>query len=163
MLRDDVTLTGKSDGPGPRRADDRAGQVRLWSCQDFEGRYYNAWQRLLSLDEDPILCSGSATTSMKPRQQPDSTPRSVGFSDPSGRHFGRHKSDRCVDGRVSIAILQALSFRHGAAKIHERYPMIVIWDDHEYSNDCWARRARIKTARHQRSTGTRRRNAERAF
>ena len=48
-------------------------------------------------------------------------------------------------------------------KVHERYPFINIWDDHEFSNDCWGSNATYEDGRRTEKQDDRRRNAEQAF
>ena len=166
VLRDDVTLTSQvgRTRTAPSADDKVPVKFAFWSCQDFEGRYYNAWQRLLSLDEDLdfVLGLGDYIYETAPAT-PTSTPRSVGFSDPSGAILvGTSRIAASTVGQYrdlykryrSDAVLQ---------KIHERYPMIVIWDDHEYSNDCWGATSTYQNGKTSEVNGTRRRNAERAF
>jgi len=46
---------------------------------------------------------------------------------------------------------------------HERYPFVVIWDDHEFSNDCWGAHATYTNGATDELEVDRRRNAEQAF
>jgi len=48
-------------------------------------------------------------------------------------------------------------------QVHERWPMMVIWDDHEYSNDHWGATATYTNGRMDEYDEDRRRNAEQAF
>lgn len=86
LLHDDGLFTSQTGRTrtAPSVADDRPVKFALWSCQDFEGRYYNAWQRLLQLDEDLdfVLGLGDYIYEKVPAS-PSSQPRSVRFSDPA--------------------------------------------------------------------------------
>lgn len=166
VLRDDVILTSQlgRTKTAPAASDKVPVKFAFWSCQDFEGRYYNAWQRLLSLDEDLdfVLGLGDYIYETVPAM-PMSTPRSVGFADPTGAiQVGKTRLGAQTVGQYrdlykkyrSDAVLQ---------KVHERYPMIVIWDDHEYSNDCYGATSTYQNGAASEVNGPRRRNAERAF
>jgi hypothetical protein len=48
-------------------------------------------------------------------------------------------------------------------RVHELYPFIVVWDDHEYSDDCWGAHATYSDGARTELDVERRRNAERAF
>ncbi len=48
-------------------------------------------------------------------------------------------------------------------QVHERWPVIVTWDDHEYSDDCYGSVATYTNGRHNEQDDQRRRNAEQAF
>jgi alkaline phosphatase D len=48
-------------------------------------------------------------------------------------------------------------------QLHESYPMIAIWDDHEYSDDCWGDTSTYFGGRIDEKNTARRRNAERAY
>ena len=122
VLRDDVTLTsqvGRTRTAKRRRQG--AGQVRLWSCQDFEGRYYNAWQRLLSLDEDLDFVLGLGDYIYETAPATRRAPRSVGFPIPQRRHLVGTKSDRCVDGGQYRDLYKRYRSDAVLQKVHERY------------------------------------------
>ena len=48
-------------------------------------------------------------------------------------------------------------------QLHERFPMIAVWDDHEYSNDCHGAVATYFNGRRDENDPERRRNAEQVF
>jgi len=47
--------------------------------------------------------------------------------------------------------------------VHELYPMIVMWDDHEYADDAWGDVATYFSGRVNEKNTARKRNAERAY
>ncbi len=166
VLRDDAIYVSQRGRTKTAPGADAKTPIKFafWSCQDFEGRYYNTWQRLLQLDEDLDFVLGLGDYIYETVQAtPASTARSVSFSEPSGAVaisqtrlaastvgqyrdlYKRYRSDQ---------VLQ---------KVHERYPMIVMWDDHEFSNDCWGASGTYQNGKAPEVSGPRRRNAERAF
>jgi len=48
-------------------------------------------------------------------------------------------------------------------KVHERYPFINVWDDHEFSDDCWGSNATYEDGLRDEKQDDRKRNAEQAF
>lgn len=137
------------------------------NCQDFAGRYYNSWQRLVQLDEDLdfIVFLGDYIYEGPPAQV--AVPgREVGFSDPSsalsipGGSGARLVANSLSNYRDLYKRYRSDPFLQRA---HERYPFISVWDDHEYSNDCWGANATYRDGRVQEELIERRRNAELAF
>jgi alkaline phosphatase D len=140
------------------------------NCQDFRGRYYNSWQRLLQLDEDLdfVLFVGDyiyeADSSVVP--SPDPT-RVVRFSDPGSalpRDLGGGRGELVAQSLSNYRDLYR-TYRSDPflQRVHERYPFIVVWDDHEFSNDCWDAHATYTDGRTEELQPERRRNAELAF
>jgi alkaline phosphatase D len=136
----------------------------IGNCQDFNGRYYNSWQRLLQLDEDldvivflgDYIYEGIPSTS--------SGPRTPSFSDPG--------SALVLDGGAVLAAASLSNYRDlyktyrsdaFLQQVHERYPFVLVWDDHEFSNDCWDAHATYTNGRQEELQVERRRNAELAF
>ncbi|HEY0096540.1 MAG TPA: alkaline phosphatase D family protein, partial [Archangium sp.] len=139
------------------------------NCQDFRGRYYNSWQRLLQLDEelDFIVFLGDyiyeADSAVVPSPDPA---RNVSFTDPGSAQ------PRRVGGGTELVASSVSNYRDlyrtyrsdaFLQRVHERYPFIVTWDDHEFSNDCWDAHATYTDGRTEELQPERRRNAEQAF
>lgn len=140
------------------------------NCQDFRGRYYNSWHRLLQLDEDLdfVLFVGDyvyeSDSSLVPSPDPA---REVRFSDP-----GSALTRDVGGGRTELVAQSVSNYRDlyrtyrsdpFLQQVHERYPFIVVWDDHEFSNDCWDAHATYTDGRTEELQPERRRNAELAF
>ncbi|PTL78737.1 alkaline phosphatase [Vitiosangium sp. GDMCC 1.1324] len=138
------------------------------SCQDFIGRYYNAWQYLLQRDEDLdfIVFLGDyiyETTGDTSFQTPDEA-RTVRFSDTasalsqnSGQYFAAAALSNYRD------IYKTLRSDTHLRQLHERYPFIVVWDDHEFSDDSWGSTGTYSDGRADERSDERKRNAEQAF
>jgi len=139
------------------------------NCQDFRGRYYNSWQRLLQLDEelDFIVFLGDyiyeADSAVVPSPDPA---RNVSFTDP-----GSAQPRRIGEGMELVAssvsnyrdLYRTYRSDPFLQRVHERYPFIVTWDDHEFSNDCWDAHATYTNGLTEELQPERRRNAEQAF
>lgn len=147
----------------PTADDDQPVKFAFWSCQDYEGRYYNAWQRLNQLDDnlDFVLGLGDYIYEKVPAT-PAPGARSVSFSEPAGAI--------AVGSRLAAATLSQYRdlykrYRSDAVlqKVHERYPMVLIWDDHEYANDCYGANSTDQDGKTSEQNGTRRKTSERAF
>lgn len=165
LLHDDGLFTSQTGRTrtAPSVDDDRPVQFAFWSCQDFEDRYYNAWQRLLHLDEDLdfVLGLGDYIYEKVP-SSPTGQPRSVSFSDPA--------QAIAVGSRLAAATVGQYRdlykrYRSDATlqKVHERYPMICMWDDHEFANDCYGATSTDGNGTFSETSPDRRRSAERAF
>jgi alkaline phosphatase D len=137
-------------------------------CQDYVDRYYNAYLELLRQygpdDVDFVVHLGDVIyeTTGGSYGVPAQTARAVTFRDPAGT---------IPDGDLQAAntlsnyrdLYQIYGSDPAYQRVHERWPMIVIWDDHEFSNDCWDATATYTDGRQNEYEPDRRRNAGQAF
>lgn len=113
------------------------------SCQDFIGRYYHSWQALLDeasapgKDLDLIVYLGDyiyETTGNPMFQSPDPA-RAITL--PVGQTLGTGAGQFTT--AVELADYRALYKAYRGDKVlqavHERFPFLVIWDDHEFADD----------------------------
>lgn len=140
------------------------------SCQDFIGRYYNAWQRLLQLDEDldfvVFLGDYIYETTGDTSFQSANGQRTVVFSDTQGAmSVGTGLTAFFAANSVSNYrdLYKNLRTDKIIQQVHERYPFIIMWDDHEFSDDAWGANATYSDGRVNELQQERRRNAEQAF
>jgi alkaline phosphatase D len=140
------------------------------NCQDYIGRYYNTTQHLvaLDLDLDFVLAIGDYIyeTTGDPSFQAPTAGRSIVFNDAAGAiHLGSGSS--AYQAAKSVDNYRQLYRTYRADKqlqaLHEKYPFILTWDDHEYSNDCWGDVATYSNGRQNEKDTTRRVNSEQAF
>lgn len=110
------------------------------SCQDYIGRYYNTYARLLKEEVDFIVHLGDYVyeTTGDPTFQATEG-RKLEFSDKKGAiaivvESGTYYAARSLSNYRELyktyrsdPVLQT---------VHERFPMIATWDDHEFSDDC---------------------------
>lgn len=142
------------------------------SCQDFIGRFYNSYARMLQLaDElDFFVHLGDYIyeTTGDPGFQSESGSRGISFTDVDGAIAIENE-----DGNVTHYAAQSLdnyrelykSYRADKflQQVHEKLPMVSIWDDHEFSDDCWKDNATYFSGKVVEDGQTaRRKNAERA-
>ena len=138
------------------------------SCQDYGGRWYNTLLPLLEMELDGIVHLGDFVyeTAGDPGFQTASSERSIGFDDlagalPLGSDEKRYYAARSLDNYRQLH----RTFRTDPAlqRLLERAPLIAIWDDHEFSDDCWTDRGTYADGRSDEADRQRRRNAERAY
>jgi alkaline phosphatase D len=139
----------------------------LASCQDAVGRYFNTYLAALPQDLDFVLHVGDYICE---------TAGDPAFQAPGGRRF--EFSD--IDGAIAMEAPGRQTYYAAASlanyrelyrfyrsdpvlqRMHERFPFVVIWDDHEYSDDCCGVTATYLDGRRDEKE-MRRLNAERAF
>ncbi len=154
----------------PNPGDDVPVKFVVGNCQDYVGRYYNSWQRLLQLnaDVDAIIFLGDYIyeTTGDPSFQSTSTTRGVSFTEPDGalvQQTGIFKYQAASALSNYRDIYKTVRQDPIIQKVHERYPFIVVWDDHEFSDDCWGSNATYQDGKKLEKQDERRRNAEQAF
>ncbi|MBZ4417349.1 alkaline phosphatase [Myxococcus sp. RHSTA-1-4] len=152
----------------PEAGADTPVRFMVANCQNYNGRYYNSWQRLLQLDEDLdfVVFLGDYIYETTPEAAPPEGARQVRFSEPDGA-LRLSTSGGTVLAAASLSNYRDLyrtyredPFLQGA---HERYPFILVWDDHEFSDDSWSAHANYTEGRQDELQEERRRNAELAF
>jgi alkaline phosphatase D len=142
------------------------------SCQDFIGRYYNSYAKMLELADDldffVHLGDYIYETTGDPGFQSEGGERRVAFTDTEGAiaftdaageitHYGARSLDNY---RELYKTYRSDPFLQ---QVHEKLPMVSIWDDHEFSDDCWKDNATYFDGRTNEDAQTeRRQNAERA-
>ena len=110
------------------------------SCQDFNGRYYNSWAQMSTMELDFIIHLGDYIyeTTGDPTFQATSG-RASSFSDKAGAIGFNVGTDKEYYAASSLSNYRELyrTYRSDPSlrKIHETVPMICIWDDHEFTDD----------------------------
>ncbi len=140
-------------------------------CQDYIGRYYNAYMKLL-LDHDEdidfVVHLGDYIyeTTGDPSFQETGSARGIEFEDTEGAILLGDPEDNDY-GAASLSnyrdIYRAYKSDPMFQQVHERWPMLVIWDDHEYSDDAWGATSTYFDGRIEEYDVERKHNAERAF
>jgi len=139
--------------------------------QDFGGRYYNSYAQLLADhpdDLDFVVHIGDYVyeTAGDPSFQDPTDERKVVFEDLDGA-IKLGSPEHPYYAASSLANYRTLyrTFRSDPMlqEVHARYPMVVIWDDHEYSNDCWGDVATYFNGQKDEADPVRRQHAEQAF
>ncbi|MEL1265646.1 alkaline phosphatase D family protein [Pseudoxanthomonas putridarboris] len=158
-----TTRTAPSpDAPTP------ALRFAFMSCQDYGGRWYNSLLPLLQQELDFVLHLGDFIYESVGDASFQSVggERSIAFADTAGAlRVGKRGNDYLAAASLdnyrqlhrqyrTDPVLQALL---------ERAPLVAIWDDHEFSDDCWQDSATYLNGRGAENDRQRRRNAERAY
>jgi len=138
------------------------------SCQDYIGRYFNAYWLAAELAPDFFVHLGDYIyeTTGDPSFQDVTAARKIEFpaNDP-GIALG--SADKRYYAAKSLENYRQLYRQTRADKalqtMHERVPMIATWDDHEYSNDCNGPRAKYSNDAENELDVARRRAANQAF
>jgi alkaline phosphatase D len=140
-------------------------------CQDDIGRYYNTYmKRLLDHDEDIdfVVHLGDYVyeTTGDPSFQDPTSDRRIEFEDTAGAiQLGTEENPNYAAASLSNYRDLYRTYRSDPMlqQVHERWPMLVIWDDHEYSDDAWGATATYFDRRVDEYDVDRKHNAERAF
>ncbi|HET9452124.1 MAG TPA: alkaline phosphatase D family protein [Aggregicoccus sp.] len=164
-----ATRTGRTR-TAPAATDDVPVRFAIANCQDFTGRYYNPHQRLLQLDAelDFVLCVGDYVyeTAGDPAFQDTTSTRRVVFGDQAGAiQLGSAERPFYAANTVDNYRDLYRTYRTDAQlqALHERYAFIVMWDDHEFSDDSHGATGTYTDGRRDETDPERRRNAEQAF
>jgi len=139
------------------------------SCQDYIGRYYNTHVALAEEELDFVVFLGDYIyeTTGDPSFQSDSEFRKVTFTDTDGAITLGAADGQTFYAARSINNYRELyrTYRSDAAlqRVHERFPAIIIWDDHEFSNDCHGATATYLNGRENEEDVERRKAANKAW
>lgn len=152
----------------PVPSDNVRAKFAVASCQDAIGRFYNAYLPLIVQDLDFIVHVGDYIyeTTGDPSFQ-STTGRRPEFSDVAGAIALQGAGGVVYYAAASLSNYRELHrfYRDDPVlqRLHERFPFVIIWDDHEYSDDCWGATGTYFAGRRDEFNVERRRNAERAF
>ncbi|MET0809173.1 MAG: alkaline phosphatase D family protein [Pseudoxanthomonas sp.] len=138
------------------------------SCQDYGGRWYNSLMPLLEEAPDFVLHLGDFIYESVGDESFQSVggERNIVFDDQAGalpvaKKNGGYLAARSLDNYRQLhrhyrtdPMLQALL---------ESAPLVAIWDDHEFSDDCWQDHSAYSNGRRDEGDRARRRNAEHAY
>ncbi len=138
------------------------------SCQDFNGKYYNSYKRLLREEVDFIVHLGDYVyeTTGDPRYQDTSPDRVMAFSDTDGAIEFDDDGDVFYAARALGNYRDLYKTYRGdqvLQQVQERFPMIVIWDDHEFADDSWGAHSTDTNDREDEFDIERRQNATQAW
>lgn len=152
--------------PDPKA--DVAPKFAVISCQDYNGKYFHVHRHLAEQDVDFVLHLGDYVyeTVSDPSFQAPTDERRITFSAPDeALELGR-------DGRSSLAAQSLSNYRDlykqyrsdpDLQALHERHPIIAIWDDHEFSDDSHGDVATYSDGRRDEASPERRAAADQAY
>jgi len=139
------------------------------SCQDFLGRYYNTYLALAQEKIDFFVHLGDyvyETTGDPTFQTPDDK-RKVSFTDTAAAIELSTGTGEVFHAAKSLDNYRDLYRIYRGDKalqaVHELFPMIALWDDHEFSNDCWGSTATYLNGKASEDDVARRKAADQAW
>jgi alkaline phosphatase D len=142
------------------------------SCQDYIARYFNSYAALAALDDSDIdflvhLGDYIYETTGDTRFQTTHPARAIAFTDQAGARALSTSAGKSFHAARSLDNYRELYriYRGDRALqvIHERVPMIAIWDDHEFSDDSWAASGTYRSGREDEVDVARRKAANQAW
>ncbi|XXY46144.1 alkaline phosphatase D family protein [Sorangium sp. So ce269] len=135
------------------------------SCQDYIGRFYNTYLALAEEELDFFVHLGDYIyeTTGDPSFQ-STTGRGVDFTDENGSIAlgdGAYRAARSLSNYRELY----RTYRSDAnlQKVHESFPMIATWDDHEFSDDSHGATATYSNGREDETDVERRKAASQAW
>lgn len=151
-------------------ADDAEGSVKLavMCCQDYGGKYFHVARHIAEQDVDFVLHLGDYVyeTVGDPTFQSSGGEREVVLSAPD-EALELSRGDRTYLAAQSLSNYRDLYKRYRSdpdlQALHERHPIIAIWDDHEFSDDSHGDVATYSSGRRDEASPDRRRAADRAW
>jgi alkaline phosphatase D len=139
------------------------------SCQDFIGKHYNVYRRLVREELDFFVHLGDYVyeTTGDASFQTTGSDRSVSFTDEAGAIALNAGTDSAYFAARSLSNYRELykTFRSDGdlQAMHEAAAMVAIWDDHEFSDDSWGTHATYFDGAQDEDDPERRQNADRAW
>ncbi len=142
------------------------------SCQDYVGRYFNLYLRLLEEDMDDLdfvvhLGDYIYETSGDPDFQQSSEDRQLMFDDIAGALALKSDSGATFYAAQSLDNYRQVykTYRTDAVlqKVQEKFPVVAIWDDHEFSDDSWQNNSTLYGVQTGEGSQQRKQNAEQAW
>jgi alkaline phosphatase D len=179
-----TTYYYRFSGPGPNNyspvgrtktapAPDQAVSARfaVLNCQDYIGHYYNTLAHLVLNESnkcDFVVHVGDYIyeTTGDPSFQATNGARAIVFDDLAGaRQLGTPAAPFYAAASLDNyrQLLRTYTSDPNLLRVRELFPMINIWDDHEYANDCWGATSTDFNGKTNEYNLTRRHNAEQAF
>jgi len=163
-----VSRTGRTK-TAPAPGSDQPVKFAVVSCQDYIGRYYNTLRRLATEEVDFIVHLGDYVyeTSGDSSFQDSTEDRSVRFEDIEGAIVFNEGSSGEFFAAKSLSNYRQLykTYRSDAdlQQIHERFPVMAIWDDHEFSDDSHGATGTYRDGQENEEDVGRRKNANKAW
>lgn len=139
------------------------------SGQDYIGRYYNAHVALAKEELDFVVHLGGYIyeTTGNPSLQAAPGQRSISFSDVDGAIAFQPAEGAAYHAAKSLSNYRELykTYRSDRAlqRVHELFPMIAVWGDHEFSDDCHGATAAYLDGREPETDEDRRKAANQAW
>ncbi|HVR19838.1 MAG TPA: alkaline phosphatase D family protein, partial [Polyangiaceae bacterium] len=161
-----VSRTGRTrTAPDPDA--DVAARFAVLSCQDYVGKYFHVLRHAARQELDFFVHLGDYVyeTVDDPTFQDPTPARRVTFRNPEQAHpLGAQTRRLAANSFANYCDLyRTLRSDRDLQELHERFPMIAVWDDHEFSNDAYGFTSTYSNGRADEANPERRRNADRAW
>jgi len=153
----------------PAASDDASVKFAYASCQDYNGRYYNSYVKMRDEELDFFVHLGDYVyeTTGDPSFQTTKPDRVTKFSDTAGAIVFNKGTSTEYYAAKSLSNYRDLykTYRGDRAlqAVHERFPMIAIWDDHEFTDDCYGDYATYYDGKSSEQSTQRRKDANKAW
>ena len=163
-----VSRTGRTKTAATADTDTKV-KFAYVSCQDYIGRYYNNYLSILENDDiDFVVHLGDYIyeTTGDEQFQNTGSERNIVFTDQEGAltiGVGESASQAANSLDNYRQLYKTYRTDELLQKIHERFPMIAIWDDHEFSDDSWSDRATYLDGVEDEQQTERKKNSEIAY
>ncbi|HWT14763.1 MAG TPA: alkaline phosphatase D family protein [Patescibacteria group bacterium] len=138
------------------------------SCNDYIGRYFTTLMPLLNEDLDFVLHLGDSIyeTTGDPSFQGGAAARAIVFDDREGA-ITLGTAGSTYQAAKSLDNYRQLhrTYRNDGLmrQLYQRFPVVAIWDDHEFSDDSWKAMGTYRDGLFEELDEERRRNAEQAY
>lgn len=148
---------------------DVAVRYAIACCQDFNGKYYNSYQRMAQEELDFFVHLGDYVyeTTGDPAFQKTTPDRVVKFGDTAGAMAFGPQDKPTYYAAQSLSNYRDLykTYRSDPdlQRVHEKMAMLAVWDDHEFSDDCWQQHASYFDGEKDELQPERRANADQAW
>ena len=138
------------------------------SCNDYIGRYFTTLMPLLNEDLDFVLHLGDSIyeTTGDPSFQGGAAARGITFDDRNGAITlgsagSTYQAAKSLDNYRQLHRV----YRNDSLmkQLYQRFPVVAIWDDHEFSDDSWKAMGTYRDGLFEELDEERRRNAEQAY
>jgi alkaline phosphatase D len=158
---------GRTRTAPPEVSDDPV-KFAVMCCQDYAGKYFHVARHIAEQDIDFVLHLGDYVyeSAGNPAFQSPTDERSVVFSAPEealelGSGDGRYLAAQSLSNYRDLYKLYRTD--PDLQALHERHPIIAIWDDHEFSDDCHGDVATYTDGRTDETSPARRAAADQAW
>ena len=151
----------------PEASDSAPIRFAVFNCSDYSGRYYNTLKHLNEQEAENLnfvlhLGDYIYETTADPSFQTVDDERSIAFSEPEEAiQFANFLAAKSLSNYRDLY----KSYRSDPhlLRAHELFPWVVIWDDHEYSDDHYGSVATYFDGKAAEENAERKKSAERAW
>ncbi|MBX3185263.1 MAG: alkaline phosphatase D family protein [Polyangiaceae bacterium] len=163
-----VSRTGRTK-TAPGAGSEAPVRFAVTSCQDYNGKYYHVYKHLAERDVDFFIHLGDYIyeTTADPQFQTTAPGRAVTFRDTQGAIAFNEGTEEEYFAAASLdnyrELYQTYRGDQDLQRVHELFPMIPVWDDHEFSDDCYGTHATYFDGDRDEDSPERRSNADQAW